>query len=392
MKKSVAIVLINDKGEILAVSRKDDHSNFGLVGGKVDDDDNDDTEAAAIRETKEETGLDIKNLRLILVCPEGTRMAYTYLADWEGEIHTDEPHVVKWTAFQTIMEGRYAKYNLLVKNSLEWLNIPFKMNRESRVGLDFSNKPIIGMVHLGNLNQKGVVENALYDIKVLAEEGVDGCLIENYHSGIEEVVQVLEALGTNRPKVGKTNKDFEIGINILPNEAEVAFKLADKYNLSFIQLDYVSGVYTNHKEINGYSFLNLKTKYNSIKVLGGVWPKYYIPIKNSDLRLDLMYARIRCDAIVVTGDGTGKETPLDKILKFGTHLNRDISNSSILHFPLIIGAGLDTTNVSEQLLYADGAIVGSALKLGKLTTRNIDRYLTREFMVEVNKVRNLKVK
>jgi 8-oxo-dGTP pyrophosphatase MutT (NUDIX family) len=57
-KKSVAVVLINEDGELLMVSRKDNHNDFGLIGGKVDPEDaadptKDETIVAAIRETKE---------------------------------------------------------------------------------------------------------------------------------------------------------------------------------------------------------------------------------------------------------------------------------------------------------------------------------------------------
>jgi len=38
-KKAVVVILINDDGEICIVSRKDDHENFGLIGGKVDHED-----------------------------------------------------------------------------------------------------------------------------------------------------------------------------------------------------------------------------------------------------------------------------------------------------------------------------------------------------------------
>lgn len=123
MKKSVAIVCLNDEGKVLAVSRKDNHSDFGLPGGKVDEEDMDDVYLAAIREMKEETGLDIKNLKLLLSCPADGYLAYAFLADWEGEIKTDEPHVVKWAPFSKILEGQFKNYNLKVIESLNWLNV-----------------------------------------------------------------------------------------------------------------------------------------------------------------------------------------------------------------------------------------------------------------------------
>ena len=128
MKKAVQIVLLNNEGEVLAVSRKEDHTNFGLVGGKVDPEDVDE-KAAAIRETKEETGLDITNLRLIFSMHKKGYMGYTYLADYNPnqEIHTDEPHVVKWTGFQCVFDGWFGRWNKLVYESLESMGIKAKI-------------------------------------------------------------------------------------------------------------------------------------------------------------------------------------------------------------------------------------------------------------------------
>lgn len=80
-----------------------------------------------------------------------------------------------------------------------------------------------------------------------------------------------------------------------------------------------------------------------------------------------------CDAVVVTGAGTGKETPLDKIKAFRKILG---------DFPLIIGAGLTADNI-EQMQYADGAIVGSYFKPSGVTTAKVDRLLVKEFMSKV---------
>ena len=125
-REAVQIVLLNDKNEVLAVSRKDDHADFGLVGGKVDPEDKT-PEDAAIRETKEETGLDITNLRLVYAMHKNGIMGYTYLSDWTGEINTDEPHVVKWTAFEVVMTGSFGYWNQKVVESLNDLGVEMKI-------------------------------------------------------------------------------------------------------------------------------------------------------------------------------------------------------------------------------------------------------------------------
>ena len=62
MKEAVQIVILNKNNEILAVSRKDNHEDFGLPGGKVDPEDLTLLDAIQ-REVKEETG--IVNLEII---------------------------------------------------------------------------------------------------------------------------------------------------------------------------------------------------------------------------------------------------------------------------------------------------------------------------------------
>lgn len=125
MKVSVQVVLINKEGEILAVSRKDNHKDFGLPGGKVDPEDTT-YESAAIREVKEETGLDITNLQLIFSMHKDGYMGYTYLADYSGEINYDEPHVVKWTSLSVLVDGSFGRWNKLVGESLDGMGVKYR--------------------------------------------------------------------------------------------------------------------------------------------------------------------------------------------------------------------------------------------------------------------------
>ena len=119
-KDAVQVVILNDEGNVLAVSRKTDHSDFGLPGGKVESCDRN-LINAAIREVKEETGLDIYNLELIYATHKKGRMGYTYFAEGSGEINydqTSEPHVVKWSNFQEIINGSFGEWNYEVYKSL----------------------------------------------------------------------------------------------------------------------------------------------------------------------------------------------------------------------------------------------------------------------------------
>lgn len=120
IKYSVTAVILNDKNEVLAVSRKDDHNDFSLPGGWVDTKD-DSLEMAICREIKEETGLIVKptNLLQVLSMNRGGNMSYSYyVKDYEGKIETDEPHIVKWTDFEEIKNGSFGYWNTLVEMSV----------------------------------------------------------------------------------------------------------------------------------------------------------------------------------------------------------------------------------------------------------------------------------
>ena len=119
------VVLINKEGLVLGVSRKHDHNDFGLVGGKQDPADGGDPMVTAIRECKEETGLDISDLKLVFAIHKGGNMGFTYLAKYNGEINHNEPHVVKWVEFQTLVRGSFGRYNQLVAESLDDMDIDY---------------------------------------------------------------------------------------------------------------------------------------------------------------------------------------------------------------------------------------------------------------------------
>ncbi|MFH1589948.1 MAG: BtpA/SgcQ family protein [archaeon] len=235
------------------------------------------------------------------------------------------------------------------------------------MSIDFDKIPIFGMIHLAGSNP---VNRALEELEIFEDEGVDGAIIENYHGSIGEVILALE-------QTSKQNYDVVIGINILPNEYGLSLRLAQQFDGKFIQLDYVAGDYTSGK-LDFESYSDQRDSFPEIIVLGGVWPKYYTPVNGSILENDLRTGVQRAEAIVVTGSGTGKETPFNKIKKF-----REI----IGDHPLVIGAGLNLDNAYEQLSISNGAIVGTSLKENDNTLNLIDREKVHDFMSVVKDVR-----
>jgi len=104
-------VLIERDGLYLGVPRRDNPNDFGLPGGKVDETDKTNAEAAA-RECFEETGLVITNLKEIYRGDCGGDVAATFVGDWTGEpkAQPGEPEC-KWVTAEILMKGCFGAYN-----------------------------------------------------------------------------------------------------------------------------------------------------------------------------------------------------------------------------------------------------------------------------------------
>ena len=208
----------------------------------------------------------------------------------------------------------------------------------------FSRKPVIGMVHTNSDSTMSMLELAQTEIETYLRHGV--CpLVEDYYGTEDDCEEVLEWLQATHPNV-------IYGLNILGDHAQ-SFALASKYGAKFIQIDSVCGDLPPDEEISYVYELNEYRKHYDGIVLGGVRFKYYEVLSGRSLSEDLILGMERCDAIVCTGSGTGIVTPIDKVKQFKT---------TVGHFPIIVGAGINLENAAETMEICDGMIVGSWFK------------------------------
>lgn len=205
--------------------------------------------------------------------------------------------------------------------------------------------PMLAMLHLKGDNDADILERAKKEIDIYYDNGADAVVVENYYGNYYHMEMVLEHLQANY-------SDKVYGVNCL-NLDVMGFELAHRFGAKFVQLDSVVGHVKKRDEYTMEAFLDLYRKRTDVFLLGGVRFKYQPVLSTKTLEEDLKIAMTRCDAIVVTGNATGEETDLDKIISF-----REI----IGDFPLIIGAGVTPSNALQQFHYANGAIVGSYLK------------------------------
>ncbi len=228
------------------------------------------------------------------------------------------------------------------------------------------SKPIIGMIHLAGDSLDEKINRALNELSIFQEEGVNGAIIEDYHGMPEDVYNTLKIALEPTPKT-----NLVLGINIL-RDPYSAFRLANQFGAKFVQFDSVQKEY-----LNLVNYERLRKVRPHIAVLGGVEFKY-VPPTGNPLMEDLEDAKQRCEAIVTTGDGTGIETPIEKLRRY-----RELLGS----FPLISGAGVNLENAYEQLSVADAAIIGSYFKPKKNTRLPVDRQKVRDLMSVVKEIR-----
>jgi 8-oxo-dGTP pyrophosphatase MutT (NUDIX family) len=108
--KAATVLCISDDGKVLAVSRRDDPTAFGLPGGKVDPGET--PEQAAARELQEETGLTATDLKPVFVREEDDGFTTTtFVGKVSGQIRTDEEGVVRWVDREVLFNGPFGTYN-----------------------------------------------------------------------------------------------------------------------------------------------------------------------------------------------------------------------------------------------------------------------------------------
>lgn len=219
------------------------------------------------------------------------------------------------------------------------------------------------MLHLKGTTAEDIQERAKREISIFYQNGVDAVLVENYFGSTNDCQWALEYLKENYP-------DRIYGVNIL-GDTKSAFSLADTYGAKFIQIDSVCGHLRPHREPAFVKSLDTLRSNSKALVFGGVRFKYQPIQSGRTVEEDLKIGMTRCDAVVVTGAGTGLDTPQEKI---------DLFRSTLGDFPLITGAGVTVQTVAQTLSRCDGVIVGSWLKEGHDEFGDVNEEYVKQFV------------
>lgn len=234
-----------------------------------------------------------------------------------------------------------------------------------------ATKPIIGMIHLLALPEAPAYagdlstlhDRALREAIALQAAGVDALIVENFGDEpylAEELSPVQLAVMAAVTRDIRREVKLPVGINCQFNAWQSEVALAYACRADFIRVEvFVDTVvmaqglvapcsaqirrYQKHLGAQRVAiWADIQTKYTA-----NLLPQ---PIEQSALEAQAAGA----DVLIVTGAATGQATPLDLIEQV----------KQVVRIPVVVGSGTSPTNVVQVLRVADGAIVGSALKVG----------------------------
>lgn len=247
-----------------------------------------------------------------------------------------------------------------------------------------TESPLIGMVHLPALpgapeyegNRQTLRGQALADALALSESGFDGLMVENfgdrpyYPDRVPRHV-VAEMTATVRELAIALEKPF--GVNILRNDAQSALAVAAATGGSFVRVNiHTGGRETDQGRLDGQAHETLRLRERldeDVAIMADVDVKHSGAVGDrpvGELTRETI-DRGLADAVIVSGPATG--SPADDETVRSVLDARDDASRRV---PVLAGSGVTPENVGELLSVLDGAIVGTAIKQGGVTTNPVD--------------------
>lgn len=254
------------------------------------------------------------------------------------------------------------------------------------------NKTIIGMVHVGALpgtprNIKTVakiIADSVSDAKILEQEGVDAIMIENMHDRPylnrnvgPEVVAAMTAVACELRK----HISIPLGIQILAGANKEALAVALAAGFDFIRAEgFVFGHLADEGMMNSDAGELLRYRKQigaeNIQIFTDVKKKHSSHAISADITIEETAKAAEfflVDGVIVTGSATGEKALVREV---------DAVTKSV-KVPVLIGSGIDETNIGEYWELADGFIIGSSFKRDGDWENEVDALRVRKFIQAV---------
>ncbi|NCF55383.1 MAG: BtpA/SgcQ family protein [Planctomycetia bacterium] len=244
------------------------------------------------------------------------------------------------------------------------------------------SRSIIGVIHLPalpgspshRLSRKELLNFALADTQALISGGVAGLIVENsgdapfYPDQVEAntIAEMSVIIRSIRDAAG----DLPIGVNVLRNDASSALAIAAAAGGSFIRGNvHTSAMLTDQGWIQGQAHRTLRQQQSwdaeNISIAADIGVKLALRPAGFDIEQAAqdVVKRGHAGAVIVTGAATGSSVDQDEL---------KVVRASVPDVPLLIGSGASEENISSLLSVADGAIVGTSLKINGQVNAPVD--------------------
>ncbi|MDE0914802.1 MAG: BtpA/SgcQ family protein [Planctomycetota bacterium] len=250
------------------------------------------------------------------------------------------------------------------------------------LALPFQRPFLIGVVHLlptpgspGYAPSSGSwLARAREDADALVAGGCHGLIVENFgdtpffpdHVPAETIASLALGLST----VIEGAQGIPVGVNVLRNDARAALGLCAATGASFLRVNVHTGaMITDQGLIEGQAAQTLRERQRlqlTTPILADVHVKHAVPVATesiADAARDAVH-RGHADALVVSGSATGSPADMQDL-----QVVREAVGPGI---PILVGSGCTLDNVTQCLDWADGLIVGTALKQDGDVHRAVD--------------------
>lgn len=251
----------------------------------------------------------------------------------------------------------------------------------------FDKKPVIGMVHLlplpGSVGFKGslsqIEDTAFADMNALTQGGADAFIIENFGDVPYDTEMGPEALAVMTAIAAKLSREAKLpfGINVQFNNTDWEWAMAYATGAAFIR---VEALVENRIGGHGVTYaagpklMKKKAAYPAgTMIFADIHTKHTFPL-GAEIPTDLCVheaVEAGADALIVTGLLTGCNPSIEDVKAV---------KAVAPHTPVILGSGIKESNIKEYFQVADGAIIGSSIKVDGNVNNPVDIDRVRSLM------------
>jgi len=255
----------------------------------------------------------------------------------------------------------------MIQSSKRLLFYNYLMNNLSQV-FNTAN-PLIGALHFppllgfeGFTSFEQILDFSLNNAKILEQAGFDGIIVENNYDlphAIKVGPETVAAMTYLTEKIIKAIS-IPVGVSMLWNSFEAGLSVAKVTGAKFIRVPvFVDQVETSYGVVEGEpeATISFRGKIDGHDILLFT----DIQVKHSKLLNVRPIGEAAKEAVAKGSDGiivTGKLTGDAPILSDLEQTRQAVGDD----FPIIIGSGATKDNINQLLKYANGVIVGTAIK------------------------------